>query len=304
MPNTLAHLGVQALATRALLPRAELRWIALGCVIPDLPWIAQRAVRMLFADIDRYDLRLYAIAQASLAISLLACAAFSSLAREPRHVFVVLSMNTLFHLLLDATQTKWANGVHLFAPFSWELWNAELFWPESFATYGLTALGLAVIAKLSRETEPLAPRARPPGVTTRAAASAAGFGLAYLLLPAALLAGSEAADNHSVRTLRESAARTGRAVQFDRVRVVRGEGQSQIVTLTGERIQLVGVELEAGARVSVRGTFTDASTVLVAAHHAHVGWRRDLATYVGLALVAMLWLPRLHRANEWIRWRR
>ena len=48
MPNTLAHLGVQALVTRTLLPRAELRWIALGCVIPDLPWIAQRALRTLF----------------------------------------------------------------------------------------------------------------------------------------------------------------------------------------------------------------------------------------------------------------
>ncbi len=39
MPNTLAHLAVQGLATRALLPRSDLKWIALGCVLPDLPFV-------------------------------------------------------------------------------------------------------------------------------------------------------------------------------------------------------------------------------------------------------------------------
>ena len=287
MPNTLAHLGVQALATRSLLPRAELRWIALGCVIPDLPWIAQRAVRVLSSDIDRYDLRLYAIAQASLAVSLIACAAFACLAREPRRVFGVLSLNVLFHLLLDAAQTKWANGVHLFAPFSWELWNAELFWPESIASYSLTALGLAVIVWLPRGVSPVLPR----GLSTRNAALAAGFGIAYICLPVALIDGPRAADNHSVRTLRATATRSGRPVEFDRAQVVRGDDRDEVVTLTGERIALVGAEFSSATRLSLRGTFVDAETLSVDAQHAHVGWRRDLATYAGLALIAVLWLP-------------
>ena len=288
MPNTLAHLGVQALVTRSLLPRAELRWIALGCVIPDLPWIAQRAVRALCRDIDPYDLRLYAIAQASLLVSLLACAAFASLARELRRVFAVLGSNALLHLLLDAAQTKWANGVHLFAPLSWELWNAGLFWPESPATYALTALGVAVFVWLPRGARPGSPR-RP---STRASALAAGFGIAYLLLPLLLLRGPEAADNHSVRTLRDTAARRGREVAFDRAPLVRGEHGDEIVTLSGERIALVGADVPAGERVSLRGTFVDAGTISVAAQHTHVGWRRDLATYAGLALVAALWIRR------------
>ena len=66
MPNTLAHLGVQGIATRSVLRDADLKWIYLGCIIPDVSWIIQRLVRYVIPNIDLYDLRLYAIVQASL----------------------------------------------------------------------------------------------------------------------------------------------------------------------------------------------------------------------------------------------
>lgn len=295
MPNTLAHLGAQALATRALLPRAELRWIALGCVIPDLPWIGQRVTRVLFAGVDPYDLRLYAIAQASLLVSLLACAGFACLAREPRRVFVLLALNSLFHLLLDAAQTKWANGVHLFAPFSWETWNAGLFWPESIPSYALTALGLAVFAWLPRRSQ----TSVSPGGSRKRALFAAGFGLAYLLLPAAVLGGPEAADSHSVRTLRETDRRPGRSVAFDRAQVLHRDGREQVVTLSGERIALMGAARGREARASLRGTFVNEKTLSVEARHDHVGWSRDLATYLGLVIVAGLWVPKRYHWKLW-----
>ena len=155
MPNTLAHVGVQVAISRALWRDAELRWISLGCVIPDLPWIAQRAITTLLPQIDPYEMRFYAVAQASLAVSLVACAGFALLSRRPRHLFLLLSVNAVLHLLLDALQTKWANGVHLFAPFSWTIWNAGWFWPESPWTWFLTALGLGAFAWLWRERPPV-----------------------------------------------------------------------------------------------------------------------------------------------------
>lgn len=66
MPNTLAHFGVQGLLGHWFLPWCDPKWLLVGCVIPDVPWILQRVVHLLSVPIDLYDLRLYAICQASL----------------------------------------------------------------------------------------------------------------------------------------------------------------------------------------------------------------------------------------------
>ena len=58
---------------------------------------------------------------ASLAGTLLLCAAIAALTTTPRLVASVLGLNALLHLLLDATEQKWGNGVHLLAPFSWRM---------------------------------------------------------------------------------------------------------------------------------------------------------------------------------------
>ena len=121
MPNTLAHLGVQLALTRCVMRQADPKWIYAGCVIPDLPWIARRILDASLSGLNAYDLRLYAIAQSSLVCSLLACGALAALSRTPLASFAVLGLGAGIHLLLDACQIKWANGVHLFAPVSWEL---------------------------------------------------------------------------------------------------------------------------------------------------------------------------------------
>ena len=113
MPNTLAHFGIQGVATLVMLRQADPKWIFVGCIIPDVPWILQRIVRPVITDPDLlYDLRLYTIAQASLICCLLLCGAFAVLSANPGRIFAILSLNSCFHLLLDAFQTKWGNGVH------------------------------------------------------------------------------------------------------------------------------------------------------------------------------------------------
>ena len=75
MPNTLAHVGAQGMATHEVPRDADHRWMYLGCVIPDLPWILQRILLVAVPGIDPYALRAYLVVQASFFGYLLACAA-------------------------------------------------------------------------------------------------------------------------------------------------------------------------------------------------------------------------------------
>ena len=102
MPNTLAHLGVQGIATRSWLTKAELKWIFIGCIIPDLPWILQRLIWICFPNIERYGLRLFAAIQSSLFFCLILSFALAAFAKRFWKVFIILFINSLLHLLLDA----------------------------------------------------------------------------------------------------------------------------------------------------------------------------------------------------------
>ena len=131
MPNTLGHLGVQGVVTRALIRDADLKWICAGVVVPDVPWILQRALRWVLPVELAVDLRLYVIVQASLAWTLVLAGALALATAAPGRVFRVLSLGAVVHLVLDAAQIHWGNGVHFLAPASWRLTRFGLFWPES-----------------------------------------------------------------------------------------------------------------------------------------------------------------------------
>jgi hypothetical protein len=156
MPNTLVHFAAQGAASRGLWPRLDARWIYLGCLLPDLPWILRRAVVGLGIPVDVFDLRLYTMALASLAGTLLLCAALAVATAAPRLVLAVLGTNALLHLLLDATELKFGNGVHLAAPFSWRMTSFELLPGESSVYVVLAAAGaLLVVWELTRPRTPL-----------------------------------------------------------------------------------------------------------------------------------------------------
>ena len=145
MPNTLAHLGVQTLISKGSCRSADFKWIAVGCILPDIPWIMQRIIHTLVPGVNSIDLRLYAIIQASLFFSVLLSGAISLLAKDSSKIFLILAGNSFLHLLLDALQIKWANAVHLLAPFSWQATGFNLFWPEQIPTHLMTLLGLGIL---------------------------------------------------------------------------------------------------------------------------------------------------------------
>lgn len=289
MPNLLAHYGVQGPLSRAGLPAVDLKWILAGCLLPDLPWILQRAAKALLPGlVDPYQLRLYVAVQASLLFCLLLALAVAQFAERPGPVLAVLALNALLHLVLDGLQTKWATDVHLAAPLRWEGWSPDLFWPESVATLAMTAAGVAFFGwAVSRRAggEGIRPCAPP----IRRGAVAAAALLAYGALPLAFTGGAGAAGTHYVDVLRGRTERTGRYLELDRTRYVDRAGGDVLRTFAGEEIRVRGADLDRSATVSVRGRFVAPDELRVTALHVHRSGLRDLASYVGLALLVGVW---------------
>lgn len=287
MPNLVAHFGLQAGATRGLLRRADIKWILLGCLLPDVPWILRRAVRTLAPAVDAYALLPYVTAQGTLACTLLLAGAVALLAARPGRVFAILALNAVLALLLDGLQTKWGNGVHLLAPFDWSMWGADLFFPESVTTYLLTSVGLLVVLWLI---------ARWPGDETglaldspRRLLGAAVLVALYVALPLAWDDDVLRADNRYLSTLRQRAERPGRYVEFDRKRYLELEGADGLRILGGEILYLTDDRLDAPATVSVRGRFAAPDTLRVLDLHEHRPAFREGASYLGLALLVFVW---------------
>ena len=292
MPNTLAHAGAQGLATRTAVPDVDLKWVYLGCVIPDLPWILQRAAYVIAPGIDPFTLRAYVIIQASLLGALVMSAATALLARKTWGVFAVLGGNAVLHLVLDAMQTKWGNGVHFWAPFSWDLTNWGLFWPESIPTYVLTAFGLLYIAWHWRASTDEPVMLVRPGIPKLIGI----FVLlgTYFLGPLFLLQQPIEADAHSLKTLSESRERTGRSVEMDRAGYVRDQGEYFLVKF-GEREQVEELGISAPATVSVQGQFVSRNKIRVSRLHIHTSRLRNYPSYLGLGLIFVLWSHALYR---------
>lgn len=264
-------------------------------MVPDLPWIAKRAIDSLAPGVDPIDLRLYVVIQSTLVGSLLLCGALAMVSQAPRKIFAILSLNALLHLLLDALQTKWGNGVHLLAPVSWRMWNLGLFWPESSLAIGLTVVGLGVVGwGFWSGFE------RPVGLCVdRPARLFAAITLiaAYLAFPWVLLADAEASDTHFLGTTRSRASRAGREIAVDRAEFVLDQRGPRLTLYNREQVAVTGRIPSRSAVVSVRGRFRDRGTLVIEEFHTHAGRLRDLGSYIGLGLVALAWLLPMRRLS-------
>jgi len=291
VPNTLVHFAAQGAASHGLWRRLDPRWVYLGCLLPDLPWILRRAVVGLGLPADGFDLRLYTMAQASLGGTLLLCAALAAATVAPRLVFAVLGLNTLLHLLLDATEFKWGNGVHLFAPFSWRMTGFDLLPGESPVYLALTVAGALLVAfEIAR------PGGSPIGLDLRPSRIAAAGALlaAYFLLPLPFLGAIEASDSYSVKTLREVDARPGRTVGLDRTAFVATPAGGLVQLWTGERVRAAGPVPAHDATVSLYGTFLAPDVLRVDRLFEHRRGR-DWPSYLALVLLSLVWARPLRR---------
>lgn len=287
MPNTIAHFAINGLFTRAVISHADFKWIYLGCVIPDLPWILQRIINLLPVSIDLYDLRAYCIAQSSLLICIFLCMAFALLAKQRSKVFIILIIGSLLHLLLDAVQIKWANGVQLFAPLNWSLLRFDFFWPESLGTYLLSGAGLLYLVFNIRKSIQL--NCNEFKISIKLLSLSGVLLFAWLVLPLAYISSVYAADNHFISTLKDVQHRAGKKIEIDRNIYFQSDGMVKLKTSYGEFIKLNNIKTENGALISLQGSFIDNYTIRVDNYHTHTRFR-DYASMLGLACVLLIWL--------------
>lgn len=289
MPNTLAHIGLQTPLTKIGLKKAPLQWIALGCIIPDIPWIVQR-IFFTLADIAPITLRLYAVTQASLLFCAILCLTFALFTRKPLFVFLILFVNSFLHLIFDACQTKWGNGVNFMAPFSWQTSNFGFFWPEDSTTYVFTFIGIAVFILCWSKTIKTDLLLQRPNKKKTAA-------LLFLLLfyftsPILFTAQAYDADLHYSKTLLNHGQRSGKKVEIDR-----GSYNNKTQTIScyaDNALNISNPPAISSGNLSIRGIFKDEKSIIITEYHTHKQFR-DQASYAGLILTLMLWLHSLLR---------
>ena len=286
MPNTLAHLGINGLVTRTLIKKADLILIYIGAVIPDFPWIIQRTVLALIPNINPYDLRLYCVILASLFFSILLSAAISFLFINTKKTFIIFTLGSLIHLLLDSIEIKWANGVHLFAPFSWELFNASFFWPENVLIYILTGFGIIYLIVHWKQSL--------SGSLNFSAKKVSKLVLVFLCLvlyfslPIVFLDNAEEADNHFVKTLRDYDHRIGNYFEIDRGNFMNDSKGDRLITPFHEELKVLNLDLPKSETISIRAKFITRDEIQILDYHIHSN--RDIYSYIGLLLILILFM--------------
>ena len=286
MPNTLAHIGVQGFSTKIVFNFSDLKWIYLGCIIPDFPWILQRILKYSNL-LNLYDVRDYSIILSTLLFSIILSGALSMFSKNSKKVFLILAFSSLFHLLLDPLQIKWANGTHLFAPFSWHLLSFNLFWPESLLTYIITVLGLLYFIYYYKSALKESSDLIIPGI--KKMYLMISLLLVYFIIPLCMLNLPEENNNHFVKTLRDYNSRQGKYIELDRADYITDSLGDYIKTFAKERIKTANLKFENNKLISIRGKFISRNEIYVEDYHIHSGFRDD-ASLLGVFLTAILWL--------------
>jgi len=288
VPNTLIHLGVQSFVSKAIFPKIDIRLVFLSCVIPDFPWIIQRAIHAIDPDIDRIDLFLRSNVQASLVFSLIFCFAISTLAFRRRLSFVILASGCIFHLLLDATQIKWGHGILLFAPFRWDLLSFSWLWPEHNIFTLLSFLSLFFVF-WSWHRLHFTPLLAPLRIKRLSAAIVAL--LVYFLAPGLFTESLHQSNSLQTQTIANLKAHSGQEILLDRTPLVQLENGNTSVRLeNGNLIRLSGIVKETAELVSIRGTIIDQHHINVVEIHAHPPFLRIFWSLLGLCLTFMIFI--------------
>lgn len=289
MPNTLAHIGINGFLTKYLLRDSDLFWIFIGTIIPDIPWISNKIVTTIFPELIGYDLQLYLIVQASLFYCIIISFAISLLSKKTKRTFIILALGSLLHLLLDSLQTKWANGVHLSAPISWELTSFELFWPESYFSYLITALGILFIAFNFKSIIKIQVEFQKNYKIFLGFIFIIAF---YLFTPFVFIKDVEKNDSHFISTLKNNEERIGKYVEMDRKYVVFNKITDSywIESFDASFIELEGIEKLESDRISIKGNFIGSNKIRVTELHENFSLYRDGASYLGIGFILVITL--------------
>ncbi len=295
MPNTLVHLGLQGLVSRTILRIGDLKWIYLGCILPDVPWIMQRVLKITGLHVPMYDLALYTGVQGSLCFNLVLAAAVAAVAIHFGRVFAILAVNAFLHLALDALEVKGLNGVLFLAPISWKAVSLEWLKPESIVMLMLTAYGLVYVVWNWRKAVEKRPKLdfRNPWRLVMGAVLVA----AYLLCPLFFTASLENSGYAFIRTLRDVGQRPGKPAAFDRALFVPDPAGNRLRIFTGEELRVDGIDLARSVPVTVEGVFVGTDRILARTFFVHTPGLRDGSVMLGLLLVGLSWIGSMRHSR-------
>ena len=257
-------------------------WILAGTIIPDIPWIFQRIFYNI-PIIDPFHLRLYTTVQTSLLFCLLFSWTAATFAKRPGPVFLLIGSNCLLHLILDALQIKWGNGVHLLAPFSWQTMDLGIIWPEHYVGYILSGVGIIYLLFTwnTIRQEGLA-LSRSPHWKTAVICLAI-----YISAPLVFMEQLEKSNTNFLQVIHDAEIRTGQAIELDRVSF--WAESSSVMTFTRERLSVTGAVPQQSSNISLKGRFTGTDSIHIEEFHVHNGYR-SYASKVGLFLALVVWL--------------
>ncbi|MBU2676967.1 MAG: hypothetical protein KJP16_07765 [Gammaproteobacteria bacterium] len=262
--------------------RVPIAAIFAGCVIPDFPWIVQRLIDATGISLEPISSYAYSIAQASLFVCFFACMAFGFLFTNCRLVAVFAFLSCSTHLLLDSLQDKWGNGVHLLAPFNWEVFSLGVFHIDSSLIYGLSFAGIIPFFFISKARQD----ARSLCLNRVRLAACGACLLVYLLVPFFLTSDVIASDSRYLQTLENIDERPGKLLELDR-ETARVEGDTWYTTThVGEDLSIVNpdVEMKSGDTYSFRAEFVDERRIRLIDWKRH-SQMRDVASIIGLLAI-------------------
>jgi len=196
-------------------------------------------------------------------------------------VALMASLGCALHLILDALEDKWGNGVHLAAPFDWAHFSVGVWPTESTVTWLISLGGVIVIFLVHR----LKTDAAMIHITWLRTIGMAGLIAFYAVIPMVFVDDVIASNSLYLGTLSQSSDRDGQLIEFDRS-LVMVQGEDVVVeSHTREVFTIVEPpeEIQSGS-YSLKGRFVSKDRIQVTEWKSHSGLR-DIASSIGLALI-------------------
>lgn len=291
MPNTLAHIGLQVSATKAVAKDFDVRLVLVGCLIPDLPWILQRLLNV--TPLDVLDVRAYTLTMASPFFCTIFALGFGLFFKRWMWVFAGVSIQCLLHLLLDGLQDKKGAGVHWFAPFNWTEFSFPIFPMEGWIIHTASILGICVSILILWLTIKHLPKWRISSMSSvpriKGGLIITLFGI-YTLLPLALLDQPINANVHNLAIWERLIEREGKQIRLDRCQFAPGSPAKIKDSLSKDWISISGIDLKEPATVSLIATFIKADQLRADSYFVHTKGLRSFYTMIGLGFILLIFL--------------
>jgi hypothetical protein len=281
------HYGTTLAAGWPLRDRSITMSLLLGATWPDLPWVLLRGLHMVVPISSSLTPSYYVQPFATPLMCLWAGVIFACCVRRPRRQAVAFVAAAWLHLLLDACQTRFGNGVAFLYPLSGKLYDFEVFWEESPVGLAMLALSVGFVAVVAKQGVASMTWKRPPAMWV------AVLLVGYFAMPVVTWSLMRGDDTFGMAFVSDPTSFEGRTVGFDR-NLLAGTNPPILRTWYGRDLRLVGVpaEAQAGDIVSVRGRYTDGE-IAVEAFHVHLRHLHDVPSMVALAVfVVILWRAR------------